>query len=288
MIAGLVHAMPGAAMLPVGLFSFEGFAWWRPAGPRVRRECPLPAPFAALLAMTEKATPVLRASIDDGSDGHATPVPGSARSEREKHLRYLVDCVLGGQHDKFEEIVGLCYNQIYAVAWRYSGHREDALDITQNVLVRLFRALSGWGGRCSFATWVHRITMNAAIDFHRRHQKHDQHRIDPEEANVGEEARVTSDPFMGITAENPRHVLARHEVRKAVVKALEQLSDMQRRCFVLRHFHDMTVAEVAEVAGCGEGSVKQHLFRASAHLRQLLAHLEPMLESDTLSPPEEP
>jgi RNA polymerase sigma-70 factor (ECF subfamily) len=210
-----------------------------------------------------------------------------ARAERETHARYLVDCILAGQTDKFNELAELYHAQIYAVAWRYCGHREDALDITQNVLIRLYRALPSWGGQSRFSTWLHRITMNAAIDYHRRHARHDHQRIDPEEANVGEEARITSDPFMGITYETPKHQRARREVRRAVMAALPELSEMQRRCFILRHFHDMPVAEVAEAAGCSEGSVKRHLFRAAARLRELLAHLEPMLEDDTLSSFEE-
>jgi RNA polymerase sigma-70 factor (ECF subfamily) len=88
---------------------------------------------------------------------------------------------------------------------------------------------------------------------------------------------------MGVSNETARHHTARREVMEAVYDALPGLSKMQRQCFELRYFHDLSVAEVAEVAGCSEGSVKQHLFRAANKLRDSLDHMRPMLEAGVLS-----
>jgi len=209
---------------------------------------------------------------------------GKAREER---LLILVDLYLSGKDDAFDEIAELIRDQVYTVAWRYSGNREDALDIMQNVLVRVFRALPKWKGQCSFATWVHRIAMNASVDFLRRQTKHADHRVDPEEVKRHEEGRGSSDPFLGVAPDTPRHAAQRREVVTRLLAALPLLSEMQRECFALRHFHGMSIEEIAEVAECSQGSVKRHLFRATRRLRELLADLEPMLEGGTLTPQEE-
>lgn len=208
------------------------------------------------------------------------------RKERETRLQYLADRFLTGNQDAFDEIAELVRDQVYSVAWRFAGNRDDALDIMQNVLVRVFRALPNWKGRCRFTTWVHRIALNASVDFFRRHGKHEANRLDPEDVKRHEEGRGSSDPFLGISADTPRHAAQRREVVRRVLTALPGLSEMQQQCFVLRHFHALPLQEIAEAAGCSEGSVKRHLFRASRRLRILLADLEPMLESGTLSPDE--
>jgi RNA polymerase sigma-70 factor (ECF subfamily) len=209
---------------------------------------------------------------------------GKAREER---LLHLVDLYLTGKEDAFNEIAELIRDQVYSVAWRYCGNRDDALDILQNVLVRVFRALPKWKGQCSFATWVHRIAMNASVDFLRRQTKHADHRVDPEEVKRHEEGRGSSDPFLGVAPDTPRHAAQRREVVKRLVATLPQLSEMQRECFALRHFHGMSIEEIAATAECSQGSVKRHLFRATRRLRELLADLEPMLEGGTLTPQEE-
>lgn len=209
-----------------------------------------------------------------------------SRQEREDRVLHLVDLFMSGQEESFNELAELVRDQIYTVAWRYSGHREDALDITQNVLVRMFRALPRWRGQCRFSTWVHRITMNASVDFFRRQARHDANRIDPEQVKVDEEGRGSSDPYLGTAGETPRHSAQRREVVDRVLEELAQLSPMQRDCFTLRHFHDMPLEAIAESLGCSEGSVKRHLFRATRRLRELLADLQPMLEGDALSPKE--
>jgi RNA polymerase sigma-70 factor (ECF subfamily) len=211
----------------------------------------------------------------------------AADSEREARLRHLAELFQTGHQESFDEIAELVRDQIHAVAWRYAGNREDALDIAQNVLIRVFRALPRWKGQCGFSTWVHRIAMNASVDYLRRQSRHEDRRVDPERVKTEGEGRGSSDPFLGVSTETPRHAAQRNEVVQLVREALPKLSEMQRECFVLRHFHGMSIEEIAETAGCSAGSVKRHLFRASRRLRELLADLEPALEGGTLTPAEE-
>lgn len=209
------------------------------------------------------------------------------RAQREERILHLIDLFMAGHEDAFNELAELVRDQIYTVAWRYSGHREDALDITQNVLIRMYRALPRWRGQSRFSTWVHRITMNASVDFFRRQSRHDANRVDPEQVKLHEEGRGSSDPYLGTSAETPRHTAQRREVIDRVMQELPNLSEMQRECFVLRHFHDLPLERISDALGCSEGSVKRHLFRATRKLRDLLTDLEAMLEDGTLSPKKE-
>jgi len=225
------------------------------------------------------------ARAGDRPDGGAR-LSAADREQRDERLAHLVDRYRDGDTGSFEEIVLLIREQIYAVAWRHCQHEDDALDIVQNVLVRVFRALPMWKGKSRFTTWVHRITLNATVDWFRRHGKHQAKRIDapgwfhPEE----EEALHTPpDPALGVQSETPRHAAQRSEVIERVREALPKLTEMQRNCFLLRHWHGQSIEEIAETVGCGQGSVKQHLHRAAKRLRDLLKDLEATLEPGAMS-----
>lgn len=170
-----------------------------------------------------------------------------------------------GDESAFEELVARHQSRVYAVAYRMSGNREDALDIAQESFLKMYRRIHVWRPTGRFSGWLMRLTTNQSLDHLRRRK-----RFRPDRVRVPEATHTVE--RWGRDPETQDPVRAR-EIADRVQESLDVLSPMQRLVFVLRHFEGQSVAEIASVAGCSEGSVKVHLHRALRKLRGPLSDL---------------
>ncbi len=223
------------------------------------------AVFGADSSKPNAARPRTPASPEAGEH----PVIPPAASASEQELRDAVADVLAGNKDRFEVIVEAIGPQIHAVAWKLTQDTDDALDVSQEALLRIYRALPAWKGRCKFSTWAHRVVLNTGVDFLRRQSKHYRGRVEVPAPEENDEAQEPQE-WGGVTYYTAADALERSEIRRRIQQALVFLSARQRKCFVLRHYHDLSIREVAEVMGTSEGTIKRHLFRACRRLRELL------------------
>lgn len=187
----------------------------------------------------------------------------------------LVQQAQGGDRDAFDELVFLHRDQVYAACWHLTRHVDDALDVTQEVFLRAFRALSSFRGSSKFSTWLHRIVLNTSVDYVRRERRHWKN-VSETEFEAGEEGefRRTPPPDASVAASQREQVYAR-ELQRRLHLALANLSARQREVFLLRYTQDLSLKEVAEIMRCSEGAVKRHLHRAQLRLRELLVDLSP-------------
>ncbi len=172
-----------------------------------------------------------------------------------------------GDEGAFDEIVRRHQGRMYSVAYRITGNREDALDVTQDALVKVYQKIHAWQPSGGFASWLLRLTSNQAIDHLRRGRRHRHERLD--EGFRPELEGGTTEPSAQGTAMEVRG----GEIGDRLAVALEVLSPSQRKVFVLRHYEGMALAEIAPVLGCTVGSVKVHLFRALRKLQTELGDL---------------
>jgi RNA polymerase sigma-70 factor (ECF subfamily) len=186
----------------------------------------------------------------------------------EQAVREIVEAVLSGKTQRFEEVFELFHNMVFYLAWNLTGNYDDALDVVQECFLRAFRALSSWKKKARFATWLHRIAINTAIDYIRREAKHQAKRIASSGIEDMDEEieRLTQ----GVDSRTPLTELKQKELRRRILHAVNQLAGRQRRCFILRYYSDLDIKEIALVVGCGEGTVKRHLFRARKRLQAWL------------------
>lgn len=167
----------------------------------------------------------------------------------------------GGDAQAFEELVRRFQGRVYAVAYRMTSNREEALDITQDALFKAYRKIDSWQPTGAFGAWLLRLTTNTSLDFLRRKKRRRTERYTDAIGDGGD------------TAASPERAARNVEIDERVTEALEVLSPAQRTVFVLRHYEGMPLAEIAPVLGCTVGSVKVHLFRALKKLRQELDDL---------------
>ncbi len=162
----------------------------------------------------------------------------------------------------FEEIVRRYQGKVYAAAYQVTGNREDALDVTQEVLLKAYEKISMWEPRGSFVPWLLRLAVNRSIDYLRKRK-----RTTHESLNEGI-AKVSEDEIHHIPSpSNPLELSRAKEIDEKIRKALEKLSKTQQTVFILRHYQGYSLNEIAEHLGCTVGSVKVHLFRALQKLR---------------------
>ena len=136
---------------------------------------------------------------------------------------------------------------------------QDREDVAQEVFVRVFRHLKGFRAGREFGAWLYRVTVNAAHD-HRGRSSRRQRGESPWVEGVEHE-----DERPG-----PEESARQRELRLALGQALEELSERERTIFVLREIEQLPTREVARVLGITGVTVRRHLSRARARLREIL------------------
>ena len=176
----------------------------------------------------------------------------------------LVRRVLDGNPDAFEGIVRAHSRALYAVAYRIVGERGAAEDVVQEAFLRAYRFLSRFDQRARFSTWLHKVTVNAAIDHLRKGRVEHEHRQElPEEG-----ARALAEQ-PGDGPDPERRALA-SEIGRRTQEALAELTPTERAAFLLRHYEGRSIAEISATLGKRDNATKQSIFRAVRKLREAL------------------
>lgn len=173
-----------------------------------------------------------------------------------------------GSERAYSELVRRHGGRLLAVARRILRSDEEALDAVQDALIQAFRNLDGFAGQARLSTWLHRITVNAALMRIRRRRSRPEEPIDsllPAFVEDGHSAVQFRD-----WDESPESALARAEVRAAVRAAIDRLPESYRTVLVLRDIEELETAEVAELLGITANAVKIRLHRARQALRTML------------------
>lgn len=177
----------------------------------------------------------------------------------------LVERCLGGDDSAWEALVRLHTRRVYGLCYRFTGRDSEAQDLTQDVFLRVFRALGGFrSSEGSFATWLTRLTRNLLIDHYRR-TRH-------ERATDSIEDQLPRVEEGFISVNRPDAALAGREASDLLQGALARLSPELRETIILRDLQEMEYREIAEILGIPEGTVKSRLNRGRAELARLLKY----------------
>jgi RNA polymerase sigma-70 factor (ECF subfamily) len=180
----------------------------------------------------------------------------------------LIAALRAGDEAAFERVVRLYAGRMLAVARRMLGNEEDAQDAVQEAFLSAHRAIDRFAGDSRFYTWLHRITINAALMRLRRRKARNERSIDdllPRFREDGHRAHHGS-PWRD-TAENE---VESEETRRLIQTRIKELPDSYRTVIVLRDIEGLSTEETAEHLGINPGAVKTRLHRARLALRELL------------------
>ena len=177
----------------------------------------------------------------------------------------LVQRCASGDEAAFVELVGEHERMVVQLAFNLLGDRDEALDLSQEVFLKVFRTIHRFRCQSTLRTWIYRIAVNQASTRHRfwrRRHRADQVSLDAYVAAHGE--------FLSSVNAGPDRVLAQKELAERLQSALDHLPFDQRTAVVLREIDGLSYDEIAYTLGLAVGTVKSRLTRARQALRREL------------------
>lgn len=167
-----------------------------------------------------------------------------------------------GERDALAPLMERHHRRVYRIAYSYLRNADDALDAVQETFVKAYQNAARWHPEAEVTPWLMRIAVNQSIDQYRRSRRR----------NANETPMETADSVLQIAIDDlpaDRRVQGR-EIGERISRAVHDLPDTQRSVFVLRHYEDMSLEEIARTLGIQLGTVKSALHRALFRLRDRL------------------
>ena len=179
----------------------------------------------------------------------------------------LVERIQRGEQGAFQEFVERYKKKVYYMAYDLTSNHHDAEDLSQEVFIKVYRSLKGFRGESRLNSWLYRITINAHLN---KKRKKSLSAMELQE-DFSQAQSDTNLHGTGAFERNPEHHAAASVVQKHIDQALEKLSPRERSVFVLRHYKEMSLKEVAATLEISEGTVKSLLFRSLRKMQGALA-----------------
>ena len=181
--------------------------------------------------------------------------------------RELIDRMQAGDASAVADLSAVYGARIHQLAFRYMKNWEDAEEVTQDVLMKVFRKIDAFRGDAALSSWIYRITFNTAMSRLRTGRvgrAADQQR--PDSADTG---TAQSDPADWSTLADD-HVL-RREMREQLIAALTTLPEVYRTPVLLRDIHGMSTEEASRILHVKPQTLKSRLHRGRLILREALS-----------------
>jgi RNA polymerase sigma-70 factor (ECF subfamily) len=176
-----------------------------------------------------------------------------------------------GDSGAFRVLVERHSRNLFRLAYRMTGHQQDAEDVVQETFLRAYRQLSKFDDRASFGTWLYRIAANCSLDLIRARKRRAAQTEPAGEEGAPDPMQALPDP-----APAPDRLAMSGEIEGKVAAVLDGLSEMERTAFVLRHYEGMCIDDIGRTLGVQPNAAKHSIFRAVQKLRRAL---EPLVSS---------
>ena len=183
----------------------------------------------------------------------------------ERETKEIVKKIKDGDQRSFSRLVRLYKNQVASLAYKMVGDYDEAADIMQNVFVKVNQNIWRFDEKKRFYTWLYRITVNASIDYMRKHHRHQHESIE----NVKEKADEKND--------TPEASFKKSRIREYIDEAAESLNEKQRSAFFLRDVDGCNIDDVANIMNMPEATVRWYLHRARTKIKKELMKKCPQL-----------
>jgi RNA polymerase sigma-70 factor (ECF subfamily) len=179
----------------------------------------------------------------------------------------LVERVRANDTAAFDILVKKYRERLYSIIYNLTSNRDDAFDLTQDVLMKAFQSIDKFSGKSAFFTWIYRIAVNAAFSFMRKNRRRRFLSFEKMQED-GMESAAVSDLLLD-ASRGDRSVFLK-ELQENLNIALQKLSNKHRVVVVLYEIEGLGHAEVASVLKCSEGTVRSRLHYAKEQLKVFL------------------
>lgn len=186
--------------------------------------------------------------------------------------RELVHSVLRGNNEAFSAIVRNTQALVGQIVSRMVSNSEDRKDIVQDIYMKVFRNLGGFGFRAKLSTWIAQIAYNSCLNWLEKKKLVMLDDLGYADSGIGrEEGGIEGEiSFMPIVAGGTEGRMRQRELAKILAGELKQLSPLFRTLIGLFHEDELSYEEISGITGVPVGTVKSYLFRARKQLKDQL------------------
>ncbi len=181
----------------------------------------------------------------------------SSASQPPEATEQLIEGCLRGEQHAWDLIVARYWRKVFNVAYKFVGRHDLAEDLTQEIFLKIFKALGTFDRRANFQTWLISVSRNLCIDHYRSVRK-EREMVD-RSVDAADVSPVSSEPDALVTLE-------RGDRRAMLHRALARLPDTLRAAVLLRDIQELSYQEIAERLALPEGTVKSRINRGRKEL----------------------
>ena len=177
----------------------------------------------------------------------------------------LIAQCLSGDQVAWEQIVRQHWRKVFNVAYKFVGKHDEAEDLTQDIFLKIFKALHTFDRRANFQTWIISISRNLCIDHYRSVRK--------ERQTIARE--VDTSDLQPASKDRTPYAFAEHQdLREMLRQALQTLPLTLRTAVILRDLQELSYQEIADRLELPEGTVKSRINRGRLELARQIKRLE--------------
>ena len=172
-----------------------------------------------------------------------------------------------GEQDALRELVERHKLSVINLCLRFTGNRNDAEDLAQEVFIKVFQAAPRYEVKASFSTWLYRITVNLCMN-HQRRKKILHFFSLNHKKELGFQIEERTPEFA--VDDQPDTEFERKELQQFVQNAIQSLPESQKTVLILYRYHDLSYKEIAETLETTVSAVESRLHRAKENLKKRL------------------
>jgi RNA polymerase sigma-70 factor (ECF subfamily) len=176
----------------------------------------------------------------------------------------LIEQSIKGNVESFESLIRQYNRYVYNIAYRMMGNEEDAKDMSQEALIKAYKAISNFKMESSFSTWLYRIVINTCKDELRK-RKEQVYSLDDEISD-----NISLKDTLSDEIGNPLLIYEQVELKTALNHALEKLSEDNKSVVILKDLLGYSYEEIGEILQIPIGTVRSRLNRSRSALRTIL------------------
>jgi len=188
----------------------------------------------------------------------------------------LIQRCLTGDQIAWEQIVRQYWRKVFNVAYKFVGKHDEAEDLTQDIIFKIFKSLDTFDRRANFQTWLISISRNLCIDHYRSVRK--ERETMARDVDASSLSPVSRD-------RGPYSLLEQGDLKQLIRQALAELPPTLRQAVVLRDLQEFSYQEIADTLGLPEGTVKSRINRGRLELARQLRRLQSQRPAPRTEPP---
>lgn len=176
--------------------------------------------------------------------------------------KVLIECILEGDESAFNILFEKYKRKIYLTAYRLLGNHEDASDITQETLIKVYKELKNFRNESSLYTWIYRITINLSLNLIKKKKLRSFFDFEDVDEWLFKDER-----------QSPELSFRENELSNKIQEAIKKLPEKQRTVFTLRYYDELSYEEISEILGTSIGALKANYFHAINKLQKELKNV---------------